>query len=138
MSKLKTVELDAELQQIIASADNVSPLELDIPIEKLEDILEPIKDIQDPETAYKLYYSTYQRLLRKYLPKQNEFKSINKIIRKQGCLYLKEGHTSGRDSRQAYFHRLKTISNVIIEWGNTTKGRDLFKLYNAFCDLNKV
>ncbi len=56
--------------------------------------------------------------------------------RKEKSIFLKEGKENGRDERQAYTYLMKEASDTIIDWYNTTKGKDLFGLYNKFKDLN--
>lgn len=136
MEKQKTL-LDEELEKVILAADNPPIIEMDFEIPTVDELLKPADEIQDPKEAYKLYYKTYQHLLKKYLPKDPSFKKINKLIREQGSLFLKDGNKRGQDSRQAYHHKMRKVANVIITWVNTTKGKDLIGLYNELRDLNK-
>jgi hypothetical protein len=128
---------DEEIQSIIDEAKNISLQEELIEAHELplnEKAIE--SELHNPEKAYNLYYRTYQKLLKKYLRREAEFKKINSLIRYQANLYLKEGNTKGRDGRQAYRHRLVTVCNNIIAWANEGNRLDFIGLYQRMEQLN--
>lgn len=126
-----------EIKKLLKEAEEQIPEQISNfqEIEK-ERIVPNLPETQDPDLAYKLYYGFIQKFLRKYLPKGEDFKEARKIIRKEKNAFLKEGKERGRDERQAYTHLMREASDTIIEWYNSTKGKDLFALYTKFNELN--
>ena len=103
--------------------------------EKAEEEFTP-GDVQDPVRAYKLYYNKKERLLRNFLPSGDRHKEARSLIREQVNLYLKEGHETGRDGRQAYHFLLEDIVVAIQNWVESG-GTDLFELYATLRSMNK-
>ncbi len=134
----KSIHQDDEIMKILKAAESQMPEELTLfkEIEKGK-VIPRIPDTQDPELAHKLYYGFYRRLLTKYLPKGEEYKKARKLIRDEANLFLKDGKTTGRDSRQAYTFMMQEAVNTIIDWYNETKGTNLSELYNRFKDNNE-
>jgi len=129
---------DAEVNNILKEAErNIADQNVPFFAIEKEHIMPKLPDVQDPDKAHHLYYGLYQKLLRKYLPKGDEFKKARKLIRDEGNVFLKEGKSTGRDSRQAYTHLMQKAVNTIIDWYNETKGQDLFGLYNKFKEINQ-
>jgi hypothetical protein len=127
---------DEEIQKIIEETKKISVQDEffnipEIPVEKSPEI-----DIQNPDKSHKLYYSTYQRLLKKYLRPEKEFKKINSLIRYEANFYLKDGKKSGRDGRQAYTNKLTIVCNNIIAWVNDGNKLDFAGLYQKLKNLN--
>lgn len=134
----KSIYSDLEVKEILNQAEKQMSDQTTtfFEIDK-ENILPKLPDIQDPDKAHQLYYGLYQKLLKKYLPKGDDFKKARKLIRDEGNVFLKEGKSIGRDGRQAYTHIMQEAVNTIISWYNETKGQDLFGLYNKFKEINK-
>lgn len=134
----KMVLQDDEIKNILQEAAKQIPEEITMfhEIEKEKEIPK-LPDTQNPIKAYRLYYGLYQKLLRKYLPKGDEYKKARKLIRVEANLFLKDGEPTGRDGKQAYTHIMQEAINMIIDWYNKTRGKDLFALYNIFKEMNQ-
>lgn len=81
-----------------------------------------IKDTQNPEVSYKLYYAI-QGLLIQFLPKGAKFKNLRDYIFELKNVLLTQGKNKndrgirGGDSRQAYITvELKVMYDLITEW----------------------
>ena len=97
-----------------------------------------IGDIQNPETAYELYYKALFTILKsslKELPKPQR-----DMIYDQKNIFLTRGKVKnekgvrGGDSRQAYLSDLEMALEIVINWVN--EGANPVNLYNAFRDKN--
>ena len=95
-------------------------------------------DVQNPETAYELYYKALFTILKsslKELPKPQR-----DMIYDQKNIFLTRGKVKnekgirGGDSRQAYLSDLEMALDVVITWVN--EGANPVNLYNIFRDKN--
>jgi len=130
---------DSEILNILKNAQDLSSPQLDLSFpeynesEREQDTIFIPADVQDPDRAWILYYKKLQPLLKKYV-KDPEAK---KLIREQANLFLREGHTHGRDGRQAYYHQLETIIILLENWVQATQGKDLVGLYAELLESNQ-
>lgn len=99
-----------------------------------------LESIDNPEEKYELYYKVINKLLRKYLPKGDQFKKARNIIYEEKNTFLTRGHRKdktgirGADSRMSYITELDQFINIITDW-ISTKGT-LFDLYTKLRELN--
>lgn len=131
---------DEEIRDILNSAsEDVQPLfefsDLDDEVQAAKEKATSSSSTQDPETSNNLFYRKKQRLLSQFLPGTRETNLANRMVRDEITLFLNEGHTSGRDSRQAYIHQLEEAVAMLTAWVNSG-GSDLYALYQLFYDEN--
>jgi hypothetical protein len=134
----RSIRDDEEAMRAIAEADENSQRAIQFPVIPQEggdpdDALIP-NDTQDPKRARTLYYKHVMRMLRKYL--KGVPKPANAAIRKEIRLFLNEGHTSGRDVRQTYYHLYEVAIATILAWVKQYGGNNLQALFIAFRELN--
>ena len=135
----KKTREEKEMEELIkASQEMKSPqLGLGEEFEKIPKV-DVIGDIQNPETAYELYYKALFTILKsslKELPKAQR-----EMIYDQKNIFLTRGKVKnergirGGDSRQAYLKDLEIALEIVIDWVN--EGANPVNLYNAFRDKN--
>lgn len=109
---------DSDLAELLFASEENRESEIIIRQEAREEKEEYIEapDIQDPELAHDLYHKTLQPLLRGWL--LNATPEARSMIREQVNLLLKDGHTRGRDGKQAYYYRLQQAIDIIHKWEN--------------------
>ena len=99
-----------------------------------------LEQIDDPETKYNLYYNVVNRLLKKHLPKGEEYKAARDLIYEEKNTFLTRGHRKdekgirGADGRMAYITDINELINIITTW-ISNKGT-MFDLYSRLRDLN--
>lgn len=147
LEKIKR-EQDFEMERasILMKADEVKEelfdLNIDGQIELKNELADMIlEQIDDPEAKYNLYYNVVNRLLRKHLPKGENYKPARDLIYEEKNTFLTRGHRKndegvrGADGRMAYVADINELINIITEW-ITIKGT-MFDLYTKIRDLNK-
>ena len=84
--------------------------------------IEAIRDTQNPEVSYKLFYAI-QSLLKQFLPKGSEYKGLRDYTYELKNILLTQGHNKdergirGADSRQAFIAaELNTMYQMITDW----------------------
>lgn len=145
MNKKKTNinqnELD-DIRKLSEEADKTKGFQLSFlkEFEDEETISDMFSDIQDPETAYRIYYSI-ERMLKDNLPKGEENKTIRDIVREEKNIFLNRGKSKDTrgirhsDSRQAYIEaHLKVAFDIVANW--VREGGNTFDLYMKFRNIN--
>lgn len=95
----------------------------------------------DPEEKYNVYYKGIERLLKKFLPTGNKYKSAREVIREEKKIFLTRGKKlnekgiRGADSRMAYIQDMEDIMNLITKWA--FESRNYFELYSLIRDKNE-
>jgi hypothetical protein len=84
--------------------------------------IEIIKDTQNPQVSYKLFYAI-QGLMKQFLPKGEQYKSLRDYSYELKNILLTQGRNKnekgirGADSRQAYIAaELKVMYDLITDW----------------------
>lgn len=120
--KVDSIWDDPVLRELLLRSQETSA-EITVPhrkAEPLEEEHEERPDSQDPEEAHRLYYRVLNPHLRSILNPKNPIRGINpdakKLIYQQKNLLLKDGHSKGRDGRQAYLSRLHQCIDIISRW----------------------
>lgn len=114
---------------LLADVEASKSIEIEFPFDKelSEDdhnVLDAIKDTQNPDMSYKLFYAI-QGLMKQFLPKGEQYKGLRdyayelkNILLTQGKLKDKKGIRHG-DARQAFISaELKTMYDLITDWVN--------------------
>lgn len=95
----------------------------------------------DPEEKYNVYYKGIEKLLKRFLPKGEKYKSAREVIREEKKIFLTRGKKlnqkgiRGADSRMAYIQDMEEIMNLIIKWAFDS--RNYFELYSLLRDKNE-
>lgn len=141
----KKHEQELERAAILMKADEVKEETFDFDVNGQVELKNELADmvleqIDDPEAKYNLYYNVVRRLLRKYLPKGDEYKTARNLIYDEQNTFLTRGHRKnekgirGADSRMSYISDINELINIITEW-ISNKGT-MFDLYTQLKDLN--
>lgn len=99
-----------------------------------------LKDIDNPEKKYEVYYHGIQKLLREELPKGESFKETRDLIYEEKNILVTQGHKKdgsgirGADSRMGYVHDLDVALGIISDWIMERGG--LYDLYMKFREEN--
>jgi hypothetical protein len=99
-----------------------------------------IKNIENPENKYDLYYRGISRLLLKYLPKGKRFKVARSYIYEEKNVYLTRGKRinrmgfRGADGRMGYYSDAKELLNIIMDW--IKENGSMFDLYKKLRNIN--
>ncbi len=95
----------------------------------------------DPEEKYNVYYKGVEKLLKKFLPEGDKYKSAREVIREEKKIFLTRGKKlnekgiRGADSRMAYIQDMEEIMNLITKWA--FESRNYFELYSLLRDKNE-
>lgn len=130
---------EQEMEELInASRENkTAQLGLGEEFERIPKV-DVIGDIQNPQSAYELYYKALFTILKsnlRELPKPQR-----EMIYDQKNIFLTRGKVKnakgirGGDSRQAYLSDLEMALEIVINWVN--EGANPVNLYNLFRDKN--
>lgn len=141
----KEHEQELERAAILMKADEVKEETFDFDINGQIELKNELADmvleqIDDPEAKYNLYYNVVNRLLRKYLPKGDDYKAARDLIYEEKNTFLTRGHRKdekgvrGADGRMSYIADINELINIITEW-ISNKGT-MFDLYTQIRDLN--
>lgn len=141
----KEKEQEAERAEILMKADEIKEETFDFDMDgqielknELADML--LEQIDDPEAKYELYYNVVNRLLRKHLPKGEQYKPARDLIYEEKNIFLTRGHRKneqgirGADGRMAYIEDINDLINIITKW-ISNKGT-MYDLYSQLRDLN--
>lgn len=141
----KEKEQEAERAEILMKADEIKEETFDFDMDgqielknELADML--LEQIDDPEAKYELYYNVVNRLLRKHLPKGEQYKPARDLIYEEKNTFLTRGHRKneqgirGADGRMAYIEDINDLINIITKW-ISNKGT-MYDLYSQLRDLN--
>lgn len=141
----KEHEQELERAAILMKADEVKEETFDFNINGQIELKNELADmvleqIDDPEAKYNLYYNVVNRLLRKYLPKGDDYKAARDLIYEEKNTFLTRGHRKdekgvrGADGRMSYIADINELIDIITEW-ISNKGT-MFDLYTQIRDLN--
>lgn len=141
----KEHEQELERAAILMKADEVKEETFDFDINGQIELKNELADmvleqIDDPEAKYNLYYNVVNRLLRKYLPKGDDYKAARDLIYEEKNTFLTRGHRKdekgvrGADGRMSYIADINELIDIITEW-ISNKGT-MFDLYTQIRDLN--
>lgn len=141
----KEREEEAERAEILMKADEIKEETFDFNMDGQVELKNELADmmleqIDDPEAKYNLYYNVVNRLLKKHLPKGEEYKAARDYIYEEKNTFLTRGHrkneqgTRGADGRMAYISDINELINVITTW-ISNKGT-MFDLYTQLKNLN--
>ena len=96
--------------------------------------------IDNPEEKYNLYYNVVNQLLKKHLPKGENFKKARDLIYEEKNTFLTRGRRKdergirGADGRMAFTDDINELINIITHW-ISAKGT-MYDLYTKILDLN--
>lgn len=141
----KEREEEAERAEILMKADEIKEETFDFNMDGQVELKNELADmmleqIDDPEAKYNLYYNVVNRLLKKHLPKGEEYKAARDYIYEEKNTFLTRGHRKneqgirGADGRMAYISDINELINVITTW-ISNKGT-MFDLYTKLKNLN--
>ncbi|MBW0179311.1 hypothetical protein [Sediminibacterium sp.] len=101
--------------------------------------IQAIHDTQNPELSYKLFYAI-QSLMKQFLPKGSEYKSLRDYTYELKNILLTQGHNKdekgirGADARQAFIAaELNVMYQIITDW--VANGAMAAYLINKLQDL---
>lgn len=146
LEKLKIEqEQEAERAEILMKADEIKEETFDFNMDGQIELKNELagmmlEQIDDPEVKYELYYKVVNRLLRKHLPKGEEYKAARDFIYEEKNTFLTRGHRKneqgirGADGRMAYIEDIDKLINVITKW-ISQKGT-MYELYIQLRNLN--
>lgn len=141
----KKQEEEAERAEILMKADEIKEETFDFNMDgqielknELADMM--LEQMDDPVAKYELYYNVVNKLLRKHLPKGEEYKAARDFIYEEKNTFLTRGHRKnelgirGADGRMAYIEDMNELINIITGW-ISNKGT-MYDLYTQLRDLN--
>jgi len=111
----------------LADAEASKSVALEFPFEKElseqdKETIEIIKDTQNPQVSYKLFYAI-QGLMKQFLPKGEQYKGLREYAYELKNILLTQGKSKdergirGGDSRQAFIAgELKVMYDLITDW----------------------
>lgn len=146
LEKLKIEqEQETERAEILMKADEIKEETFDFNMDGQIELKNELagmmlEQIDDPEVKYELYYKVVNRLLRKHLPKGEEYKAARDFIYEEKNTFLTRGHRKneqgirGADGRMAYIEDIDKLINVITKW-ISQKGT-MYELYIQLRNLN--
>lgn len=132
------VRSDPEIQEILEEADGDRSIQMEFP--ELDtgtesEGVEALDSVQNPKKSHSLYYGKKEKLLRKILPEGDDHEAARDLIREQVNLYLKEGHETGRDGRQA---RTSMMEDIVAELKDCVEeNAPLFDTYRRLKKMNE-
>lgn len=138
-------EEEAERAEILMKADEIKEETFDFNMDGQVELKNELADmmleqIDDPEAKYNLYYNVANRLLKKHLPKGEEYKVARDYIYEEKNTFLTRGHRKnekgirGADGRMAYISDINELINVITTW--ISNRGTMFDLYTQLRNLN--
>jgi len=100
------------------------------------------QEFENPEEKYNTYYKGIEKLLRQFLPKGKEFKTVRRIIRDEKSVFLNNGKKKsdnngirGSDERMTFQTNMNEILDIIVKW--IAESQNSFELYRLLYDLNE-
>ncbi|MEZ4772389.1 MAG: hypothetical protein R3D00_04340 [Bacteroidia bacterium] len=144
-TQLTAEEKRKRIQELAASQkETASPqLSLDLELEDEDGEFDTsvLRDTQNPELSYKLYYEI-RRLLMSYLPKGSEHKKLRGFIYEEKNIFLNRGKQKdaqgfrGSDGRMSYISSsLEIALEAVKEWIKT--GPEPTAIWEKFNELNE-
>lgn len=136
-----------EKLEILQKAKDIAGRQLAISVsdgslKELDELKELINSkMEDPSQKYELYYNGIQSILRKYLPKGDQFDEERQFIYDEKNIFLTRGKAKdkngrrGADGRMTYNEDLKEMVEVIAKW--LMEGQDMVSLYRNLYELNE-
>ena len=112
-------------------------------IKEVNEVKEILKgNSENPEEKYNLYYNGIGKILKKYLPKGEEFKEERQLIYDEKNIFLNRGKKKSdnengvrkSDGRMTYQPIMGEILDIISEWASTSQNP--FDLYTNLYSLN--
>lgn len=106
---------------------------------EIEDFV--LKDIDDPEKKYDVYYKGIHKLLREHLPKGKEFQEAREYIYEEKNILVTRGKKKdkggirGADSRMGYISDLDIALDIISSW--IMESGSMYDLYIKFRKANE-
>ena len=107
----------------------------------LKDELQKLIELptDNPNEKYELYYKVIEKTLREKLPKGDEYKEGNTMLREEKNTFL-TGHRKGRDSirgadsRQAFLPAMQEFIQILHDW--LKRDGSTFDLYQTLLEEN--
>ena len=107
----------------------------------LKDELQKLIELptDNPDEKYELYYKVIEKTLREKLPKGDEYKEGNAMLREEKNTFL-TGHRKGRDgirgadSRQAFLPAMQEFIQILHDW--LKRDGSTFDLYQTLLEEN--
>lgn len=141
----KQQEQERERLAILFEADKIKEetfqFDLDGQVELKNEIADLVLgQIDNPEEKYNLYYNVVNQLLKKHLPKGENFKKARDLIYEEKNTFLTRGRRKdergirGADGRMAFTDDINELINIITHW-ISAKGT-MYDLYTKILDLN--
>ena len=141
----KQQEQERERLAILFEADKIKEetfqFDLDGQVELKNEIADLVLgQIDNPEEKYNLYYNVVNQLLKKHLPKGENFKKARDLIYEEKNTFLTRGRRKdergirGADGRMAFTDDINALINIITHW-ISAKGT-MYDLYTKILDLN--
>jgi hypothetical protein len=139
--KQEITKEELERAEMLRKADSIKGEQLflgsDNRFESKKEIEEYVlKDIDNPEKKYEVYYQGIQKLLREELPKGKSYKEARDLIYEEKNILVTQGHKKdgsgirGADSRMGYVHDLDVALGIISNW--IMERGSLYDLYMKF------
>ncbi len=141
----KQQEQERERLAILFEADKIKEETLQFDLDGQVELKNEIADlvlgqIDNPEEKYNLYYNVVNQLLKKHLPKGENFKKARDLIYEEKNTFLTRGRRKdergirGADGRMAFTDDINELINIITHW-ISAKGT-MYDLYTKILDLN--
>lgn len=145
LKKEKEFQQEAEREAILMKADENKHETLELDFEGNIDFKNEVESmmlspVDNPEEKHQLYYKVINKLLKKYLPKGEEFKQARDLIYEEKNTFLSRGHRidergiRGADGRMGYVDDMHTMVNIITTWITSNGG--MYELYTKMRDFN--
>lgn len=130
---------------ILFEADKIKEETLQFDLDGQVELKNEIADlvlgqIDNPEEKYNLYYNVVNQLLKKHLPKGENFKKARDLIYEEKNTFLTRGRRKdergirGADGRMVFTDDINELINIITHW-ISAKGT-MYDLYTKILDLN--
>lgn len=145
LKKEKELQQEAEREAILMKADENKHETLELDFEGNIDFKNEVESmmlspVDNPEEKHQLYYKVINKILKKYLPKGEEFKQARDLIYEEKNTFLSRGHRidergiRGADGRMGYVDDMHTMVNIITKWITSNGG--MYELYTKMRDFN--
>src|SRR5690554_3961062 len=145
LKKEKEFQQEAEREAILMKADENKHETLELDFEGNIDFKNEVESmmlspVDNPEEKHQLYYKVINKILKKYLPKGEEFKQARDLIYEEKNTFLSRGHRidergiRGADGRMGYVDDMHTMVNIITTWITSNGG--MYDLYTKMRDFN--
>ena len=130
---------------ILFEADKIKEETLQFDLDGQVELKNEIADlvlgqIDNPEEKYNLYYNVVNQLLKKHLPKGENFKKARDLIYEEKNTFLTRGRRKdergirGADGRMVFTDDINELINIITHW--ISAKATMYDLYTKILDLN--